>query len=489
MEAQTLLKCKSCNIVVCELLTFVQNKHEVMDSESLVRICVSAFNSAEIENAKYLLFQAITTELRNIKRKRNSKEGKSTKDLFDIVNIFKQTSPEKIPVFVARDLNKLPPITFDHVDVTRLLKDIIVIKQEIANIKDTYVTLDQLLQAKNEISNAYQNNDGFDECSNEIIIPGGSCSRNINLRRGAYIANSSNDSGPTGLTHLSFRSIENKLLTKNTTIENEVGHSCERRSLRSLVHANNESPVSVSSADEHAGRMTRPVTSPSVRSLAHGDIISPVASPHNASPHVEASTAVPTLVQQPTCAQTNNIILGLVRDTAVSDDACKRVEGNCGANAGSGAASHNNTNNAASFAHVARSGGEFKVKPPEKDWVTIQRKKLKNRFLAEKGTASASQDSSFRAADIRVPLFINNVDKGTLTSDIVRYIENRTQVRVTLEKVVMKQQKEYDAYKVFVPRHKLAVFMNNSLWPEGISFRRFVNFVSRSQSNVAMGKK
>lgn len=43
----------------------------------------------------------------------------------------------------------------------------------------------------------------------------------------------------------------------------------------------------------------------------------------------------------------------------------------------------------------------------------------------------------------------------------------------------MKQNKDYDAYKMFVPRHKLTLFMDDKIWPEGISFRRFIDFERR----------
>lgn len=38
----------------------------------------------------------------------------------------------------------------------------------------------------------------------------------------------------------------------------------------------------------------------------------------------------------------------------------------------------------------------------------------------------------------------------------------------------MKKEKHCNAFKIFVPQNKLAMFLNDSLWPEGVSFRRFV---------------
>lgn len=53
------LKCVNCNIVINELLSFIQNKIAVIDNESLIRICISAFSEEEVECAKKLLFTSI----------------------------------------------------------------------------------------------------------------------------------------------------------------------------------------------------------------------------------------------------------------------------------------------------------------------------------------------------------------------------------------------------------------------------------------------
>lgn len=103
--------------------------------------------------------------------------------------MFKTVDPEYIPIFVAHDLNKLPPITFDHVDVTRLLKDILKLQNEIQQIKNTYVTTEQLLQTKEDLMKI--NDDDVilgknvpTEFSQAALI---NSNRNINFRRGACL--------------------------------------------------------------------------------------------------------------------------------------------------------------------------------------------------------------------------------------------------------------------------------------------------------------
>jgi hypothetical protein len=76
----------------------------------------------------------MSTKLRKIVRKN---KGKEERDIADIINLFKSADTEEMPVFVARQLERLPPITFDHLDCTKLLKDILKIQSDIAEMKST----------------------------------------------------------------------------------------------------------------------------------------------------------------------------------------------------------------------------------------------------------------------------------------------------------------------------------------------------------------
>ncbi|CAG9791732.1 unnamed protein product [Diatraea saccharalis] len=129
------LKCANRNIVICEVLAFVQNKLDVMDEQGLIQICESAFSTADIDLAKSLLFESLSK--RSTTRKG---QGKTFRDLKDIICLFKETDPEKIPMFVAKKLEKLPPVTFDHVDITALLKRIVLLEQCTRDFKHQYAT-------------------------------------------------------------------------------------------------------------------------------------------------------------------------------------------------------------------------------------------------------------------------------------------------------------------------------------------------------------
>lgn len=180
------VKCNECNIVIDEMLSYIQNKLSVIDEETLVRLCMSAFTGAEIQNSKSLLFEAVPTDKQIVQRRGDKKEHR---DLNDIINLFRTADPSSIPVFVARQLEKLPPLTFDHLDCTKLLKDIVRLQADMNSVKATYVTLNELEDLRKEVR------------SMKNIAPPKLSICNINGKRGASYLGSVN-SGPMGMSHL-----------------------------------------------------------------------------------------------------------------------------------------------------------------------------------------------------------------------------------------------------------------------------------------------
>lgn len=136
-------------IIINELLTFIQNKLDVLDELSIVQICASNFTDAEIEAGKTILFKECAGGERVVQRKG---EDKNKKNLKDIIKLLKESEPSGHPSFVAKDLNKLPPVNFDHVDVTRLLKDLNSMKLELQSIRADSVSKVDLLETQTTFS-------------------------------------------------------------------------------------------------------------------------------------------------------------------------------------------------------------------------------------------------------------------------------------------------------------------------------------------------
>lgn len=387
-----------------------------MDEISLVRICASSFTEQDIVDAKNLLFDCVKSTKCKIHRK---KEGKTQRDLEDIMKLFKETEPEEYPIFVAKNLNKLPPICWDHVDVSRFLKDIMILQKEILCIKQTYATAEELNDIKNELTNL-----------KSASIVNNFDMTNVNTMRGSSKqAVDSYDSGPIGLLYLPEQH-ENSASTRSCltpkAVLNETSTFKKKDCFRSVTG------------------------SPAV----HGE---------------SKQANIPTR-QSPTATAADNV-------------------------AGAGVA--NNSERVGllsqplemekSFAQIVNKEGEFVDKKVE-EWITVQRKRLRNKFISSRGQATTEPTGKFKAADLKIPLFINNVDKCTTASDIHYYILQKTQVEVILDKIKTKIQREYDSYKVLVPRTKLDVFMDAGLWPDGITFRRFVNLRRNSKYGASLNR-
>ncbi|KAM3961854.1 uncharacterized protein ACR2FA_004179 [Aphomia sociella] len=119
-------------LIANELLAFIQHAIDTMDEVSIMQICKSNFKEEEICSSKVLLYQTLGKGDRIPSRRRDEKGERS---LQDIISLLKETDPDDVPAFVAKQLHKLPPVTFDHVDVTRLLKDIITLKAGLVEVQ------------------------------------------------------------------------------------------------------------------------------------------------------------------------------------------------------------------------------------------------------------------------------------------------------------------------------------------------------------------
>lgn len=118
-------------LVANELLAFLQQKLDVMDEVSAVQICATNFSEPDVAASKQLLFRLLNKSDQMVSRRRDG----TKKSIQDIITLLKETDPDDVPTFVAKDLNKLPPVTFDHVDVTSLLKDIVFLKASLADVQ------------------------------------------------------------------------------------------------------------------------------------------------------------------------------------------------------------------------------------------------------------------------------------------------------------------------------------------------------------------
>ncbi|XP_050563124.1 uncharacterized protein LOC118270063 [Spodoptera frugiperda] len=163
-------------LVANELLAFLQQKLDVMDEVSAVQICATNFSEPDVAASKQLLFRLLNKSDQMVSRRRDG----TKKSIQDIITLLKETDPDDVPTFVAKDLNKLPPVTFDHVDVTSLLKDIVFLK---ASLADVQRKLDASQVAVADLRSE------LNELRKSATVTGSPATgaSNINMRRGACL--------------------------------------------------------------------------------------------------------------------------------------------------------------------------------------------------------------------------------------------------------------------------------------------------------------
>ncbi|CAG9795341.1 unnamed protein product [Diatraea saccharalis] len=380
-------KCDSCNIVISEVLAFIQNKLEVMDQISLVQLCLGAFSAEDIAEAKILLYDCIKSGKKKSQRKR---DGKTQKDLEDIICVFRELEPKDFPIFVVQNINKLPPVHFDHIDVTRLLKELLVLQRDVVYIKQNYALSEELTALKSDVENIK---------SASIVNNFEMTNVNAIRRSRSNLTAETYDSGPIGLLHIPESQI--KILTQCKPPDG-------------LCSGINESSSPVDKQQDRI--MSQSLERmPSPRIGTGGDVSSTevkLAEPG------QAPSAVPSDFPN--------------SKTIISNSTSQK-----------------------SFSQVASVEGKWREKDRSEDWKLVQRKRYRNRLETAKGEATPKPEIKFRAADSKIPLFINNVDRCTSVDDIINYIQCKTDTIVCMEKIKFKQERGYDAYKILVPRREV----------------------------------
>ena len=106
-------------IVVDNLLCYLTNKLDIIVHDTLVQLCASTYDE-EIRTSRDLLYDLCQSDSRMLRR-----QGPKMKEqtLEDMIKLMHEVG-EDVPKFAALDLNRLPPISFNNLDVSTLLNNI-----------------------------------------------------------------------------------------------------------------------------------------------------------------------------------------------------------------------------------------------------------------------------------------------------------------------------------------------------------------------------
>lgn len=450
------VKCASCNVVINELLAFLSNVLDYMDEESIHQLVTSSFSVENITKAKSLLFESLPSVKRMPVRRKDGKK-RISRDLEDIIGLMKSTNVELFPIFVAKDLHQVPSVSFDHIDSTRLLKDIERLQRQVRSLEEKVVTIEMFERLRLEVENL----------KHASIVDNYPChdSNKVNKRRGACINNSFYElnSGPIGLQYVPIKS------TQISAEEIKCHSTPSPMHLLTSIN-NNTKSVSLQSGKK-------------VATETHMHVEAPTAVSNGASEnYCDIGIGAKSVSKMPT----QEINIEATENTAVSNTSiitCAQAAVNDPILTSKDNGMSADSFNSRELRRINDLGMKSNVdgiqrQDDNSEWRIVQRKSAKKyKLIGQKGCASTSPNGKFKAADVRIPLFISNVSKETSEQDIISYIKDKTNEDVTLKMIQIKSSKKYNAFKVFVPKNKVELFLKDELWPDGITFRRFVRFM------------
>lgn len=424
--AANIVKCANCNVVIDELLAYIQNKVDIMDELSLVQLCRENFSEEEISKSKRLLFDSIP----NSKRKTRKSKGKKLRDIEDMVDLLKTTEQDIIPIFVARELHKLPPITWDHLDATKAIKELTILQKDVRYLKDNCALASQLAELQTELDNLKQ----VSLINNPYEF--------VNNRRGACRMDSNSYySDPAELSPVNQQTEPKQsfnpdnFINFSRTISNIGGN----QQYLSTVQTQTQEQVSARSVTDHMPHAETIVVSLTQGEIPNIDISAPL-------PHSGSGGDCDKIDRSPT-------ISSYLEATRNPKSMVRTLKPN-------------------------QKGDTEQMVGDSDGWsIMMDRKKRRKLILSTNriGMADSKLDDRFKAKLTKVPIYISNVCIDTTGSDIISYIKEKTQEEVTLYKINRKFNKSYNSYKLYVSKQKLSLFLDDAFWPSGITFRRFVH--------------
>jgi hypothetical protein len=152
-------------IIISEILCFIRNKKGIYSDNKLIEAVCNFYLPVNITAAKEQLLEDVKSlNLVNIPRPRRScTEDKVKMDVTDMLSIFQQCSRvefcDKMPIYVAMDLDKLPQCyaTEGELKILKVSIDNIVTEQKMAAI-DTNKKIDLLIQQLSTLQSKFTGN-------------------------------------------------------------------------------------------------------------------------------------------------------------------------------------------------------------------------------------------------------------------------------------------------------------------------------------------
>ena len=143
---------------VNEFLCFLQNKSRSLPVDSLTKLCIDFYSPDTIRRGKCLLFEH-TASVRNSNQRLVKRQTDSSlrEDIRDIYTLLLTLDPNDIPVYLAKDLRNLPPLSAFDNDVIALHQDIEAIKGTLGIIEECKAGIDTIAKELKSVKSSRGN--------------------------------------------------------------------------------------------------------------------------------------------------------------------------------------------------------------------------------------------------------------------------------------------------------------------------------------------
>ena len=131
--------------IVNEVLCYIQNKMNSEAKEVIVNLASQFFTYEEIIAAKKLLYEVAPVTRRRLIIHRG--DDKARQEVADMYYHFHSVQLNDVPMFLALDISRLPPLTSNSNDMTTILKNIESMQLHIKTLTEVQKTMSEVMAA------------------------------------------------------------------------------------------------------------------------------------------------------------------------------------------------------------------------------------------------------------------------------------------------------------------------------------------------------
>ena len=122
-----------------ELLCFIGYKSKIMPNPQLSKLCCDFYDVPTIQTAKDVLLKSVSLP-EGDKRKSRRRTKIAETNMQDIITIFYEINPGDEPLFVARNLNNVPPLSMNNFDMSHIIEEMGKIKSRLSVLQEAQET-------------------------------------------------------------------------------------------------------------------------------------------------------------------------------------------------------------------------------------------------------------------------------------------------------------------------------------------------------------